>query len=152
MEVEANGQLYTGANVVKVSVRGGDLVTKGLGYGTQKGARGEAAFVELPGSRYLFALLDGGPPDSGPQTNAVNIFKDRLPRRGVERYAILSKSRFKTDIPRSHYPLPYEGLPRSHAEGNFYFIMGAEFEDGNIHLLAATVHELMNSGYPAFSH
>ena len=46
---------------------------------------------------------------------------------------------------------PYEGLPQSHAEGNFYFIMGVAFEDGNIHLLAATVQELMDSGYPAFS-
>jgi hypothetical protein len=105
VEVEANGQLYSGASVVKVSVRESDPVTKGLGFSLQFGAKGEAAFVELPGSRYLFALLDGGPPDSGPQTNAVNIFKDRLPQSGEERFEILSKSRFKTDIPRSHYPL-----------------------------------------------
>ncbi|MGD9851514.1 MAG: hypothetical protein AB7T38_09620 [Nitrospirales bacterium] len=105
VEVEANGQVYTGASVVKVSVRESDPVTKGLGFPMQFGAKGEAAIVELPGSRYLFALLGGGPPDSGPQTNAVNVFKDRLPQRGEERFEILSKSRFKTDIPPSHYPL-----------------------------------------------
>jgi hypothetical protein len=105
LEVEVDGQLYSGASVVKVSVRDSDPLTKGLGFSSQFGARGEAAYVELPGKRYLFALLDGGPPDSGPQTNAINIFKDQLPRRGDERFAIVAKSRFKKDIPRSHYPL-----------------------------------------------
>ncbi len=105
IEVEADGQVYSGLSVVKVSVRDSDPVTKGLGFSLQFGARGEAAFVELPGQRYLFALLGGGPPDSGPQTNAINIFKDQLPREGNERFAIVAKSRFKTDIPRSHYPL-----------------------------------------------
>lgn len=105
VEVEVDGQLSTGSSVVKVTVSDSDPLTKGLGFSSQFGARGEAAFVELPGKRYLFALLDGGPPDSGPQTNAINIFKDQLPRRGDERFAIVAKSRFKKDIPRSHYPL-----------------------------------------------
>lgn len=103
--VEMDGQLYTGSSVVKVTVSDSDPLTKGLGFSSQFGARGEAAFVELPGKRYLFALLDGGPPDSGPQTNAINIFKDQLPRSGDERFAIVVKSRFKKDILRSHYPL-----------------------------------------------
>ena len=105
LEVEVDSQLYTGSSVVKVNVGQSDPITQGLGYPLQFGARGEAAFVELPGTRYLFALLSGGPPDSGPQTNAVNIFKDRLPQRGIERFAVLSKSRLKQDIPHSHYPL-----------------------------------------------
>ncbi|GJL65544.1 MAG: hypothetical protein NPIRA05_05150 [Nitrospirales bacterium] len=105
VEVEVDGQLYTGSSVVRVNVGQSDPITQGLGYPLQFGARGEAAFVELPGPRYLFALLSGGPPDSGPQTNAVNIFKDRLPPRGIERFAVLSKSRLKQDIPHSHYPL-----------------------------------------------
>ena len=105
LEVEAEGQLYTGSSVVKVRVKESEPLTKQLGYPLHFGAKGEAAFVELPGSRYLFALLDEGPPDSGPQTNALNIFKDQLPRKGLERFAVLSTSRFKTDIPRSHYPL-----------------------------------------------
>ncbi len=105
VEVDVDGQLYTGSSVVKVTVRDSDPLTKGLGFSSQFGARGEAAFVELPGKGYVFALLDGGPPDSGPQTNAINIFKDQLPRRGDERFAIVAKSRFKKDIPRSHYPL-----------------------------------------------
>ena len=105
LEVEVDGQLYTGASVVKVTVQESEPLRKQLGYPLHFGAKGEAAFVELPGSRYLFALLDGGPPDSGPQTNALNIFKDQLPRKGLERFAVLSTSRFKTDIPRSHYPL-----------------------------------------------
>jgi len=105
LEVEVDGQLYTGSSVVKVSVGESDPITQGLGYPLQFGARGEAAFVELPGNRYLFALLTGGPPDSGPKTNAVNIFADHLPHRGIERFAVLSRSRFKQDIPLSHYPL-----------------------------------------------
>ncbi|MCA9500189.1 MAG: hypothetical protein KC588_13440 [Nitrospira sp.] len=105
VEVDVDGQLYTGSSVVKVTVRDSDPLTKGLGFSSQFGARGEAAFVELPGKGYLFALLDGGPPDSGPQINAINIFKDQLPRSGDERFAIVAKSRFKKDIPRSHYPL-----------------------------------------------
>ena len=105
IEVEVNGQLYTGASVVKVTVQESEPLTKQLGYPLQFGATGETAFVELPGNRYLFALLGGGPSNSGPQTNAVNIFEDRLPQRGIERFALLSKSRFKTEIPRSHYPL-----------------------------------------------
>ena len=105
IEVEVNGQLYTGASVVKVTVQESEPLTKQLGYPLQFGATGEAAYVELPGNRYLFALLGGGPSNSGPQTNAVNIFEDRLPQRGIERFALLSKSRFKTEIPRSHYPL-----------------------------------------------
>ena len=105
IEVEVNGQLYTGASVVKVTVQESEPLRKQLGYPLHFGAKGEAAFVELPGSRYLFALLDGGPPDSGPQTNALNIFQDQLPRKGLERFAVLSTSRFKTEIPRSHYPL-----------------------------------------------
>jgi hypothetical protein len=105
VEVEVDGQLYAGASVVKVTVKDSEPLTKQLGYPLKFGAKGEAAYVELPGSRYLFALLDGGAPDSGPQTNALNIFKDQLPRKGMERFAILSKSRFKTDIPLSHYPL-----------------------------------------------
>jgi len=105
LEVEIDGQVYTGSSVVKVSVGESDPITQGLGYPLQFGARGEAAFVELPNDRYIFALLSGGPPDSGPQTNAVNIFAEHLPRRGIERFAILSKSGFKKDIPRSHYPL-----------------------------------------------
>ncbi|MGD9851764.1 MAG: hypothetical protein AB7T38_10885 [Nitrospirales bacterium] len=105
VEVEAHGQVYTGGSVVKVTVSDSDPLTKRLGFSSQFGARGEAAFVELPGKRYLFALLDGGPADSGPQTNALNIFKGQLPPSGDERFAILSKSRFKTEIPPSHYPL-----------------------------------------------
>lgn len=105
VEVEVDVQLYTGSSVVKVAVRDSDPLTKGLGVPMQFGATGEAAFVELPGPHYLFALLDGGPPDSGPQTNAVNIFKGQLPKGNPERFAVLSKSRFMTDIPRSHYPL-----------------------------------------------
>ncbi|MEO8326743.1 MAG: hypothetical protein ABI618_12885 [Nitrospirota bacterium] len=105
LEVDVDGQLYTGSSVVKVRVKESEPLTKQLGYPLQFGAKGEAAFVELPGSRYLFALLDGGPPDSGPQTNAVNIFKEQLPKGNPERFAVLSKSRFMTDIPRSHYPL-----------------------------------------------
>ncbi len=105
LEVEVDGQLYSGSSVVKVHVGESDPITKRLGYPLQFGARGEAAFVELPANRYLFALLDGGPSDSGPQTNALNIFKDQLPKKGMERFSILSKSRLKTDIPRSHYPL-----------------------------------------------
>ena len=105
LEVEAEGQLYTGSSVVKVRVKESEPLTKQLGYPLQFGAKGEAAYVELPGRRYLFALLGGGPSDSGPQTNALNIFQDQLPRKGLERFALLSKSRFKTDIPRSHYPL-----------------------------------------------
>ncbi|WNM62085.1 hypothetical protein [Candidatus Nitrospira neomarina] len=105
LEVDVDGQFYTGSSVVKVTVRDSDPLTKGLGFSSQFGARGEAAFVELPEGKVLFALLDGGPPDSGPQTNAINIFKDQLPRRGDERFAIVAKSRFRKDIPRSHYPL-----------------------------------------------
>ncbi|MDH5587790.1 MAG: hypothetical protein OEZ05_14320 [Nitrospirota bacterium] len=105
IEVEVDGQLYSGSSVVEVQVGQSDPITERLGYPLAFGARGEAAFVELPGKRYLFALLDGGPPDSGPQTNALNIFKDELPSKGMERFAILSESQFKRDIPRSHYPL-----------------------------------------------
>ena len=105
MEVEVDAELYTGSSVVKVRVKESEPLTKQLGYPLQFGAKGEAAYVELPGRRYLFALLGGGPSDSGPQTNALNIFQDQLPRKGLERFALLSKSRFKTDIPRSHYPL-----------------------------------------------
>ena len=105
IEVEVNGQLYTGASVVKVTVQESEPLTKQLGYPLQFGATGETAFVELPGNRYLFALLGGGPSNSGPQTNALNIFQDQLPRKGLERFAVLSTSRFKTEIPRSHYPL-----------------------------------------------
>ncbi len=104
LEVEVDGQLYTGSSVVTVSVRDSDPLTKGLGFSSQFGARGEAAFVELPNQRYLFALLGGGPPDSGPKTNAINIFKHELPE-GDERFAVLAKSRWKKEIPRSHYPL-----------------------------------------------
>ncbi len=75
VEVEVDDQLYTGSSVVKVTVSDSDPLTKGLGFSMQFGATGEAAFVELPGPRYLFALLGGGPPDSGPQTNAINILK-----------------------------------------------------------------------------
>ena len=105
MEVEVDGQLYTGSSVVKVRVKESEPLTKQLGYPLQFGATGEAAYVELPGNRYLFALLGGGPSNSGPQTNAVNIFEDRLPQRGIERFAVLSTSRFKTEIPESQYPL-----------------------------------------------
>ncbi len=105
LEVEVEGQLYTGSSVVEVNVGNSDPITEGLGFPLQFGARGEAAFVELPENKYLFALLSGGPPDSGPKTNAVNIFKDQLPRTGIERFEVLSASQFKRDIPRSHYPL-----------------------------------------------
>ena len=105
IEVEVNGQLYTGASVVKVTVQESEPLTKQLGYPLQFGATGEAAYVELPGNRYLFALLGGGPSNSGPQTNALNIFQDQLPRKGLERFAVLSTSRFKTEIPESQYPL-----------------------------------------------
>ncbi|MCA9501315.1 MAG: hypothetical protein KC588_19150, partial [Nitrospira sp.] len=105
MEVEVDGQLYTGSSVVKVTVQESEPLTKQLGYPLHFGATGEAAYVELPGNRYLFALLGGGPSNSGPQTNAVNIFEDRLPQRGIERFAVLSTSRFKTEIPESQYPL-----------------------------------------------
>ncbi|MCA9482024.1 MAG: hypothetical protein KC545_16905, partial [Nitrospira sp.] len=87
MEVEVDGQLYTGSSVVKVRVKESEPLTKQLGYPLQFGAKGEAAYVELPGRRYLFALLGGGPSDSGPQTNALNIFQDQLPRKGLERFA-----------------------------------------------------------------
>ena len=105
IEVEVNGQLYTGASVVKVTVQESEPLTKQLGYPLHFGATGEAAYVELPGNRYLFALLGGGPSNSGPQTNALNIFQDQLPRKGLERFAVLSTSRFKTEIPESQYPL-----------------------------------------------
>ncbi len=105
LEVEVDGQLYTGSSVVEVNVGNSDPITEGLGFPLQFGARGEAAFVELPENKYLFALLSGGPSDSGPKTNAVNIFKDQLPRTGIERFEVLSASPLKRNIPRSHYPL-----------------------------------------------
>ena len=105
LEVEAEGQLYTGSSVVKVRVKESEPLTKQLGYPLQFGAKGEAAYVELPDRRYLFALLGGGPPDSGPETNALNIFKEQLPKDNPERLVVLSKSHLKTEIPHSHLPL-----------------------------------------------
>lgn len=105
VEVEVDDQFYTGSSEDKVTVSESDLLTKGLGFSSQFGAMGEFAFVELPGPHYLFALLGGGPPKSGSQSNALNIFKDQLPRRGDERFAFLSKARSRKGIPCSHYPL-----------------------------------------------
>ena len=105
IEVEVNGQLYTGASVVKVTVQESEPLRKQLGYPLHFGAKGEAAYVELPDRRYLFALLGGGPPDSGPETNALNIFKEQLPKDNPERLVVLSKSHLKTEIPHSHLPL-----------------------------------------------
>ena len=103
LEVEVNGQVYTGSSVVEVVVK--EQVLK-FGFPFSHHARGEATLVELPQKRYLFALLSGGPFNSKVTVNAFNIFKDQSHLRGIERYAEISKSRFKEEISSpSHYPL-----------------------------------------------
>lgn len=45
----------------------------------------------------------------------------------------------------------YIGLPPNHAAENFYFIMGVAFEDGNLHLLSASLGSLSEYEYQIFS-
>ena len=44
-------------------------------------------------------------------------------------------------------PPYFAGLPSNHEEGKFYFIMGIVFEQDKIHLLNASVGQLLKSGY-----
>ena len=56
VEVEVDGKVYTGSSVVEMHVSGNPET--GLVRGVRSyGLRGEAVVVELPGHRYLFALL-----------------------------------------------------------------------------------------------
>ncbi|WP_447971530.1 hypothetical protein [Nitrospira sp. M1] len=50
IEVEVDGQLYTGSSVGSVGVMRSDPITSQLGSPLQKGSRGEAAYVALPGA------------------------------------------------------------------------------------------------------
>ena len=105
IEVEVDGQLYTGSSVGSVGVMRSDPITSQLGSPLQKGSRGEAAYVELPLKRYVFALLNGGPPGSDLGNIAIKVFRDLLPRGSPELFATLSSLRLMREVPLKYYPL-----------------------------------------------
>ncbi|MDR4487065.1 MAG: hypothetical protein R3B83_06015 [Nitrospirales bacterium] len=102
IEVEVNGQLYTGASVVKADCPrkraahetvGVSVTIWGDGGGRVRGNR------RVAGTRLLISALAAARRRM-PQYLSRSIAEERL-----ERFALLSKSRFKTEISRSHYPL-----------------------------------------------
>ncbi len=106
IEIVVDGEVYSGSSVVEVSKRENDPLSRVIGPYFVTEVRGEAAFLELPGKQYLFSLLRDGPSNSGPSTNATNIFSKKLPPiDSLNLYEVLSKSRFKANIPRSHFPI-----------------------------------------------
>ncbi len=105
LEVEVDGEVYTGSSVGSVGVMRSDPITSQLGSPLQKGSRGEAAYVELPGQRYVFALLNGGPPGSDLGNIAIKVFRDLLPKGSPELFATLSNLRLMREVPPEYFPL-----------------------------------------------
>ena len=61
--------------------------------------------VELPDKRYLFALVRGGPFNSGINVIAHNVFSDKLPSDPRGRYGMLSRLRESRPVPHDMYPM-----------------------------------------------
>ena len=57
IEVEKDGQIYTGSSVTSVDWYKNDAFSASHGPEWVSGVQGEAVVVELPGNQYLFALL-----------------------------------------------------------------------------------------------
>lgn len=108
IEVEEDGQIYSGSSVVSVRWRKNDALGALHGPAWLSSIRGEATFVELPGRGVLFALLS----DSG----NTAVFTSDLPTRlmtgrkgwarGEAEFAAVEAAVGETwPVPLSLYPL-----------------------------------------------
>lgn len=106
IEVEADGQIYSGSSVVRVHWRKNDPLGSVNGPAWIKTVKGEAPFVKIPSGSAVFALLN--PP--GDSSYAVNLaFRTlgyevwRLPMDA--RYAAAEANKGKPlVVPRNLYP------------------------------------------------
>lgn len=102
VEVEVNGEIYSGASVVGMNVfRHPDipLVHGNLDFGME----GEADMVELPDQRYLFALLTY---NAGLAVKAFSDVMSLKDRQSSEKWAIVTTQKGKVrELAPKDYPL-----------------------------------------------
>ncbi|MCA9423136.1 MAG: hypothetical protein KC592_19105 [Nitrospira sp.] len=98
LEVEADGQRYTGSSVVEVSWRQNDPIGAANGPEWIGGIRGEAPYVEVPGHGVLFGLISFAGNSSYAADLATQVITDR---KGVGTWPtriFISQSRRETNV------------------------------------------------------
>ena len=107
IEVEADGQVYSGSSVVRVSWRKNDPLGAANGATWLSSLRGEAPFVEIPGRGVLFALLRTANNSSHAENLATGILTNRLgsPRGNEDLMAVKEAEGETFILTEAYYPL-----------------------------------------------
>ena len=108
IEVEADGQVYSGFNVVRVKWRKNDPIGAANGPSWLSGIRGEAAFVEIPERGVIFALLSFSGNTSYTADLPTRIMTGRKKgwARGEDEFAAVEEIAGKIlTVTEPHYPL-----------------------------------------------
>ncbi len=107
VEVEVDGQVYTGSSVVRVSWRKNDPIGAANGPTWISGTRGEAPFVEIPGYGVLFTLLSFFDNTAYAADIATRVMSGRMGwTRGKEEFAAVQDAEGQMlTVTEAHYPL-----------------------------------------------
>ena len=108
IEVEADGQVYSGSNVASIKWRKNDPLGAVNGPTWLSGTRGEAAFVEIPGRGVLFALLSfsGNTAYTADLPTRIMMGRKKGWARGEDEFSAVEAAEGKTlTVPKRHYPL-----------------------------------------------
>lgn len=109
IEVEQDGQLYKGSSVTSVYWKKNDSIGAMHGPAWLSGVRGEAVVVELPGKRYLFALLSysGNTEFTAHLATRVmaNETKHRVWGKKPFKAVLAQKGKSPLIVPLANYPL-----------------------------------------------
>ena len=107
IEVEVDGQVLTGASVMKVSWRKNDPIGAANGPEWLGGIRGEAPYVEIPGRGVLFGLISV----AGHSSYAADVATQMMTgqkgwARGPQEFSLVQAAKGQTvTIPLDRYPL-----------------------------------------------
>ncbi|MGP0591296.1 hypothetical protein ACTRXD_01990 [Nitrospira sp. T9] len=107
LEVEADGQRYTGSSVVEVSWRKNDPIGAANGPEWIGGIRGEAPYLEVPGHGVLFGLISFAGNSSYAADLATQVITDwKGWARGPQEFSLAKTAEGQTlTIPHDRYPL-----------------------------------------------
>jgi hypothetical protein len=107
IEVEQHGQLFTGSSVTAVDWWENDPLSSVNGPSWLSKVKGEAVVVELPGPKYLFALLSYAGKTEYTALVAPLVMKDKLNLKSeLESFPYLraKKNTETLSLQRKHYP------------------------------------------------
>ncbi len=108
IEVEVDGQVYSGSSVMRVKWRKNDPMGATHGPSWISGIRGEAAFVEIPERGVLFALMSfsGNTSYAADLPTRIMTGRNKGWARGEEEFTAVEKAKGQIlTVTKPHYPL-----------------------------------------------